>query len=125
MHLAGHVMMQLNRGPIGIVGIAGVGKGDGYQSQVGNAGISLALIRLGRARFDVLGGGGYYAEQSTDLFQSKHSGVGAMVGASLLLPAAGPIRAVIMGTYVMGKWQRAQLSDDSLRFFRIVIGFGL
>ena len=83
------------------------------------------MVRLGRARFDVLGGGGYYAEQSTDLFQSKHSGVGAMVGASLLLPAAGPIRAVIMGTYVMGKWQRAQLNDDSLRFFRIVIGFGL
>ena len=48
-----------------------------------------------------------------------------MAGASLLLPVTGPIRAAIMGTYVVGKWQRAQSNDDSLRFFRIVIGFGL
>ncbi|MEQ1693351.1 MAG: hypothetical protein ABMA00_18815 [Gemmatimonas sp.] len=118
-------MMQLSRGLIGIVGIAGVGRGDGYQSLVGSAGLSLALVRVGRARFDVLGGGGYYAEQSNDLSQSEQPGVGAMAGASLLLPVAGPIRAAIVGTYVVGRWQRAQPRDDSLRFFRIVIGFGL
>lgn len=124
-HLAGHVLIELTHGVVGLVGDAGAGTGDGYQSLAGNAGIGLAVLRSDRARVDVIGGAAYYFEQSSDELNVQNDGVGAMAGGLLQVRLPGRLRAAVMGTYVVGKWRTLQPPSPALRFFRVVFALGM
>ena len=124
-HLAGHLLIELTHGVVGLVGDAGAGTGDGYQSLAGNAGIGLAVLRSDRARVDVIGGAAYYLEQTTDGIKAQNDGVGAMAGGLLQVRLPGRLRAAVMGTYVVGKWQTLQPPSPALRFFRVVFALGM
>jgi hypothetical protein len=123
-HIAGHLVLQLSKGPVGIFGVGGIGSGTGYKSQLANAGLSVALLRAGRWRFDVVGGGAYYAE-TLDGSKVADKATGGVAGAMLTLPLVGPLRGTVLGSYMIGKWgDDALMHAGDARFLRVVVGIG-